>query len=100
MCTSRVRTHNVKLCRGPFHKMQVGGRAIPKGTKEHGRPPASLARPSVTNCRYAAAHRRLRGGSVLAFAESRGTARETTASTKPIAPSSALYLTRKDALSA
>ena len=39
--------HNVKLCCGRFHKMQVGGRAIPKGTKEHGRPPASLTRPSA-----------------------------------------------------
>jgi hypothetical protein len=38
---------NVKLCCGRFHKMQVGGRAIPKGTKEHGRPPASLTRPSA-----------------------------------------------------
>ena len=43
--------HNVKLCRGRFHKMQVGGRAVPKGTTRRGRPPATLTRPSVTNCR-------------------------------------------------
>ena len=33
---------NVKLCRGRFHKMQVGGRAVPKGTTRRGRPPAPL----------------------------------------------------------
>ena len=38
---------NVKLCCGRFHKMQVGGRAVPKGTTERGRPPASLLRPSA-----------------------------------------------------
>jgi len=30
------------LCRGRFHKMQVGGRAVPKGTTRRGRPPAPL----------------------------------------------------------
>ena len=45
--------HNVWLCRGRFHKTQVGGRAEPKGTIQRGRPPASLRRPSVTNLRYA-----------------------------------------------
>ena len=38
---------NVWLCCGRFHKMQVGGRAVPKGTTERGRPPASLTRPTA-----------------------------------------------------
>ena len=38
---------NVSLCRGFFHKMQVGGRAVPKCTIKRGRPPASLTRPSA-----------------------------------------------------
>ena len=42
-----MRLPNVKLCCGRFHKMQVGGRAVPKGTIERGRPPASLPRPSA-----------------------------------------------------
>ena len=41
------RAYNVKLCRGRFHKMQVGGRTVPKGTTRCGRPPASLDRPSA-----------------------------------------------------
>ena len=36
------RPHNVKLCRGRFQKMQVGGRAVPKGTTRRGRPPATV----------------------------------------------------------
>ncbi len=49
----QCRPPNVKLCRGRFHKMQVGGRAVPKGTTRCGRPPASLdGRRSPTAVRW------------------------------------------------
>jgi hypothetical protein len=44
---STSRQANVWLCCGRFHKMQVGGRAVPKGTTRRGRPPAAITRPSA-----------------------------------------------------